>query len=53
VPLQKGQISCRELIAGETLIHPLKEHQPVMLDTFDSPYAKNAMLREKIANRGL
>lgn len=53
IPLQKGQISCRELIAGEALIKPLKADEPVMLDTFDSPYAKNAMLREKIAGRGL
>lgn len=53
VPLQKGQISCRELIAGETLIKPLVADQPVMLDTFDSPYATNAMLRDKIASRGL
>ena len=53
VPLLKGQISCRELISGETLIKPLAADQPVMLDTFDSPYATNAMLREKISSRGL
>lgn len=53
IPLQKGQISCRELIAGETLIKPLVADQAVMLDTFDSPYATNAMLRDKIATRGL
>ena len=53
IPLQKGQISCRELIAGETLIKPLVADQAVMLDTFDSPYATNAMLRDKIASRGL
>lgn len=53
IPLQKGQISCRELIAGETLIKPLKADEAVMLDSFDSPYAKNAMLREKISGRGL
>ena len=53
IPLQKGQISCRELIAGEVLIKPLAADQPVMLDSFDSPYAANATLREKIANRGL
>jgi sialic acid synthase SpsE len=53
VPLLKGQISCRELISGETLIKPLAADQPVMIDTFDSPYATNAMLREKISSRGL
>lgn len=53
IPLQKGQISCRELIAGEVLTRPLTAHQPVMLDCFDSPYAANPSLREKISNRGL
>lgn len=53
IPLQKGQISCRELIAGEVLTKPLAADQPVMLDSFESPYAANAPLREKIANRGL
>ncbi|HEX8169100.1 MAG TPA: N-acetylneuraminate synthase family protein [Thermoanaerobaculia bacterium] len=53
VPLQKGQISCRELIGGEPLSKPLVAHQPLMLDSFDSPYASNPALREKIASRGL
>jgi N-acetylneuraminate synthase len=53
IPLQKGQISCRELIAGETLAHPVAADGPVMLDSFSSPYAASAPLREKIANRGL
>jgi sialic acid synthase SpsE len=53
IPLQKGQISCRELIAGEPLIKPLTAHQAVMLDCFDSPYASNPVLRDKIVNRGL
>lgn len=53
IPLQKGQISCRELIGGEPLTKPLQAHQPVMLDCFDSPYASNSAVREKIANRGL
>ncbi len=53
IPLQKGQISCRELIAGEVLTKPLSADQPVMLDYFDSPYAANPALRDKIADRGL
>ena len=53
IPLQKGQISCRELIGGEPLRTALSADQPVMLDSFDSPYASNSVVREKIANRGL
>ena len=53
VPLQKGQISCRELIGGEPLIKAVAKDQPIMLDAFDTPYAANAALRDKIADRGL
>lgn len=53
VPLQKGQISCRELIAGESLTRAISKDEPVMLDCFDSPYASNPIMRKKIANRGL
>lgn len=53
IPLQKGQISCRELIAGEVLIKPIRQDEAVMLDSFDSPYASNPALREKVSNRGL
>jgi N-acetylneuraminate synthase len=53
IPLQKGQISCRELIAGVVLTKPLKADEPVMLDCFDSPYATSPTLKAKIADRGL
>ena len=53
IPLQKGQISCRELIGGDPLIKAVFADQPIMLDSFDTPYAANAALREKIAERGL
>jgi sialic acid synthase SpsE len=53
VPLQKGQISCRELIGGEVLLKPVQADQPMMLDSFDTPYAANPALRDKIANRGI
>lgn len=39
VPLQKGQISCRELMSGEVLIKDIKKDAPVMIDDIDSPYA--------------
>ena len=53
VPLQKGQISCRELMSGEVLLKPVLRDKPVMIDDIDSPYAYCDDLRETIYNRGL
>lgn len=53
IPLQQGQISCRELMRGEVLLAPVAKDQPVMIDAIDSPYAKIPSLRELIYHRGL
>nr|MCR4663539.1 N-acetylneuraminate synthase family protein [Endomicrobiaceae bacterium] len=53
VPLQKGQISCRELMKGEILLRDIKKDEPIKIDDIDSPYAYNKELREIIYNRGL
>jgi N-acetylneuraminate synthase len=53
VPLQKGQISCRELMSGEVLLADCRQDAPLTIDMFDSPYATNPALREKIWKRGL
>lgn len=53
VPLQKGQISCRELMHGETLLADVKAHAPIMIDSIDSPYAGNDSLKSLIYERGL
>ncbi|MDR1648040.1 MAG: N-acetylneuraminate synthase family protein [Zoogloeaceae bacterium] len=53
VPLQKGQISCRELMHGEILLRDIEADQPVMIDDIDSPYADNADLKALIYDRGL
>jgi N-acetylneuraminate synthase len=52
-PLQKGQISCRELMNGEVLLKPVKADEAIRIDTVDSPYAYNAELRAAIESRGL
>ena len=53
IPLQKGQLSCRELISGEVLVQDVKKDEPIMIDMIDSPYAKNEKLKKRIYNRGI
>ncbi len=53
IPLQKGQLSCREITLGEALTRPCPRDEPMMIDTFDNPYASNESLRQKILGRGL
>jgi sialic acid synthase SpsE len=53
IPLQKGQISCRELMSGELLLKPVAADQPIMIDMIDSPYAYNESLKTLIYDRGI
>jgi N-acetylneuraminate synthase len=53
IPLQQGQISCRELMRGEVILKSVARDQPIMIDAIDSPYAKIPSLTELIYRRGL
>ena len=53
IPLQKGQISCRELVAGEILREACAMGAPLKLDHFDNPYSRSEALRDMIRNRGV
>lgn len=53
IPLQKGQLSCREIINGEKLVQSLDEHEPLTIDHVDGPYGENQNLKKFILNRGL
>ena len=53
IPLQKGQISCRELMSGEMLLQPCAKDQPILIDMIDSPYAYNERLKAIIYERGI
>lgn len=53
IPLQQGQISCRELMRGEVLRLGVGRDQPIMIDAIDSPYAHIRSLRDLIYRRGL
>ena len=53
IPLQKGQISCRELMRGEVLLRDIPADSPVGIEDIDSPYANNDGLKSVILGRGL
>ncbi len=53
IPLQKGQISCRELMNGERLLREIKKDEMIKIDDIDSPYAYNEEMKKMIYSRGL
>lgn len=53
IPLQKGQISCRELMSGEVLLKSVKKDEPLFIDIIDSLYSNNEELKKQIYNRGI
>jgi N-acetylneuraminate synthase len=53
VPLQKGQLSCREVMNGEILSTPIQPDQPLTINHLSGPYAQNENLKQLILNRGL
>lgn len=52
-PLQKGQLSCRELMNGEKLLREVKKDQPLKIDDIDGPYSQFEELKKLIYDRGI
>ena len=56
IPLQKGQISCRELMLGQfghRTISAVAKDQMVTIDHIDTPYTSNDEMKQAIYQRGL
>jgi N-acetylneuraminate synthase len=53
VPLNHGQLSCREFTSGEVLKGPMLRDDPVLLRDIDSDYANDLTLQRLVADRGV
>ena len=53
IPLLQGQLSCRELIAGEVLSAPVEAGAPVTLEALKSAFSHSPAVSRKISARGL
>ena len=53
VPLQKGQISTREIINGIKIVNPVKRDSPVKIEMIDGPYSEIKELKKLILERGI
>jgi len=52
IPLQQGQLSCREIINGIEIIEDIKSDKPLTVDHISGPYNTEKELKEMIMNRG-
>jgi N-acetylneuraminate synthase len=53
IPLQKGQLSCRELLNDQVLCGPCSKDAPLMVDMVDSHYNHDEALKRELYKRGL
>lgn len=53
IPLQKGQLSCRELLNDQTLAEDVAKDAPLMVDSVDSLYNRDKTLKQHLSVRGL
>lgn len=53
IPLQKGQMSCREYLQGYQLAEDVKKDAPVMLDALNISDEFNPTMSQMIAERGI
>ncbi len=53
IPLQKGQLSCRELLNDQVLALDIKQDAPLMVETVDSLYNRDETLKKQIYARGM
>lgn len=53
IPLQKGQLSCRELLNDQVLARAIQQDAPLMVDSVDSLYNRDKTLKKQLSTRGM
>ena len=53
IPLQKGQMSCREIARGQMLLSDIAKDAPVRVEEVDTPYAYDDQLKRNLLARGI
>lgn len=53
IPLRKGQLSCREIMNGQTLTVAIKPDEPLTIGHVSGPYSQNPALKQFILERGI
>ena len=53
IPLQKGQLSSREVMRGQVLLKDVDKDKAIFVDAVDTPYAYDSRLQKRIQERGL
>jgi N-acetylneuraminate synthase len=53
IPLQKGQLSCRELLNDQVLAAECKQDAPLMVEMVESLYNRDETLKKYLYERGL
>lgn len=53
IPLLKGQLSCREIINGESLVKDIRADEALGVEHVSGPYSSSDRLRQFILERGL
>lgn len=53
IPLQKGQLSCREVLNGTRILNTVEIDQPIKIKDIDGPLNNNIEIRKKIEARGI
>ncbi len=56
IPLQKGQLSTRELMLGtfgHRMRRPCRRDEPITIDHIDTPYRDHPQMRQQILERGI
>lgn len=53
IPLQKGQLSCRELLNDQVLAEDVSQDAPLLVESVESLYNRDNALKKQIFERGL